>query len=270
VNDAIDRYLDRLMADLIRPGIGGLAPDAAGVRRAMSEVEAHLRDDQAAAVRSGLSDDRAADQAVESFGEAADIADRFRADGVGAPRLTLSTIVASGWLIGSIGLLTLGLSGMVAWAFGLLAGRSFVSGDPPGMTYTAARCAQYAQLAPGHPTCEAAATAHHFTETVGNGLAAGVLGLLSLTAFIGWRRYRRRQGRPVRLLPPILLAAAGVALFGVVAVTLLGLTAGQVGAGVTAGIGANLAVGVASAVAATIFLTVAIRAGSSPTVPSRL
>ena len=61
-----------------------------------------------------------------------------------------------------VGMIAIGASGLIAWAMGGIFGRTFVSGDLPGVTYTPARCADLFEYAPGAHTCAEAATFHHF------------------------------------------------------------------------------------------------------------
>ena len=62
------------------------------------------------------------------------------------------------------------------------------------MTYSAARCTDFFEYAPGAKTCERAATWHHYAEVVQYRLAAGVLGLLSLAVYV--LVHRRLRGDP--------------------------------------------------------------------------
>lgn len=136
-------------------------------------------------------------------------------------RLTRPVLVelflAGMWLVG-IGLVAIGVSGFVAWVMGLIAGKAFVAGDTPGVTYTAARCRDFLEYAPNARTCTEAAAIHHFTEVVWYRVVAGVLGALGLVA---WRWVRRRRG-PSTLQPQSLVPTVGCVLFGTAAVVLLG------------------------------------------------
>src|SRR5436190_18302635 len=79
-----------------------------------------------------------------------------------------------------IGLVAIGVSGVLALAAGLAFGKDFVSGDPPTITYTTERCADFFEYEPGAQDCKEAATRHHFREVGGYRVDAGILGLLLL------------------------------------------------------------------------------------------
>lgn len=157
----------------------------------------------------------------------------------------------------AIGLLAIGASGLVAWAMGAAFGQAFVSGDTPGVTYTAARCADLAEYAPRAGSCEQAAVQHHFGETVDYRVAAGVLGLIVVA---GYALLRRKLREPPEgwnaALPRGFEATVGTAVFGVAAAGLLLVGASQLTMGFHAGAGAPLSAGV-------VALAVAIAYGFS-------
>src|SRR5205085_5861062 len=136
-------------------------------------------------------------------------------------------------LLGGIGFVAVGASGAVAAGMGSAWGKAFVSGDPPDIRYTAARCAQFQEYYP-RPTCEEAATAHHFDEVVTYRLAAGLLGLLALGAY---RAARRRVAPAVGVLPDAFVPTVGAAVYGVAAAGLLFLGLTQLPAGSSNGAG---------------------------------
>ena len=149
-----------------------------------------------------------------------------------------------------VGLVSIALSGVVAGVFGSAFGRSFVAGDPPGMTYPAARCTDFFEYAPGAKTCEQAATWHHYAEVVQYRLGAGLLGLLLLAVYLlAWRKLR---GDPTAL-PWGFEATIGTAMFGVAAVYLLATSANAAVLHETAGVGALLSGGVIAVVMATVY-----------------
>jgi hypothetical protein len=207
-NEPIERFLDELLVEL-----RGSSPRA--VRRALREVEEHLRDGVEEGRAEGLSEHEAALRAVERFGAPALVARGHDRAPLGLVAL-LRDAVAALVPVGALFLLAIGLSGLLADAFGRAFGRAFVAGDPPGVTYTAERCAQYLSFEPHARTCEEAAIAHHFGEVVGFRLAAGVLGILVLAGWAAWLRRTRREphsalGRSFGLVVGATLAAAAAA-----------------------------------------------------------
>ena len=261
MSDPIDDYLDALLLRLLDDPSRN-SDDVAAIRRAVAESEDHLRETQRVAMAGGTGDVAGAHLAVERFGTVDDVAGRFRRSGTCRSDLTLGSVARTLWLMSGIGFLAIGISGVVAEVFGEVWGQAFVAADLPGVTYTPARCAQYAQLAPGHATCEQAATAHHFGEVVQYRVAAGLLGLLVLLAYGGWVALLRRRGRSTALVPATLLGAAGVALFGVTAAALLLVSVGQEASGMAAGSGAYLSAGIVSLLVAGGFALVLVRSAT--------
>lgn len=155
-------------------------------------------------------------------------------------------LIRAGLRLGGIGLVAIGLSGVVAAVFGTSFGQDFVAGDPPGVTYTAARCADFSEYAPHARSCAQAAATHHFGEVVDYRLAAGVLGVLDLLAW--WLLRRRHPGRS--MLPATFEATVATVLFGLAAGVLLLQSLGTSLGGNDSGVGGLLAGGLVSAVAA--------------------
>jgi hypothetical protein len=114
-----------------------------------------------------------------------------------------------------VGLVAVGVSGALSAGLGATAGHAFVAGDPPGVHYTAARCADLREYAPGARTCGAAATEHHFGEVVDYRVAAGALGAVLLGGVAVARRRRRRagSGEPA-VLPRAFVPTVGATVFG--------------------------------------------------------
>jgi hypothetical protein len=171
-----------------------------------------------------------------SWNDSHDIAARWREPGTGEAVM----------LFVIIGLLAIGLSGVVAYGMGRAYGRPFVSGDRPGISYSHARCTDYLEYEPRARDCERAATLHHFGETVGYRMDAGVLGLILL---VGYTIFRRRE-RPRRVLRIELTAWVATVSFGVAALSLLGQSIVWLSGGSSLGVGAPLSAGIVSAAAA--------------------
>jgi hypothetical protein len=164
------------------------------------------------------------------------------------------------------GLVAIGLSAMLAFGMGALAGASFVAGDPPGVTYTAERCRDLLEYAPRATSCEAAAAEHHFTETVLDRAAAGLLGL-GLAAVV-WLVTSRRPRRP-ELLPKGFEATIGATAFGLAAGGLLALGAEPMIAGGGKGAGQWLSAAAVAAVFAAGYALALLRVLRRPQASAR-
>ncbi|MGB9378674.1 MAG: hypothetical protein WCB04_14305 [Mycobacteriales bacterium] len=166
-------------------------------------------------------------------------------------------LIGAGTLAGGVGAVAVGISGVLAEIFGATFGQAFVSGDPPGVTYTAARCAEFLEYAPRSRDCAAAATTHHFGEVVQYRIGLGVMGLFALLL---WWLLRRRIAGP-RVLPEAFVPTVLSALFGVAALGLLAQAAGLgLGSGSSAGIGDALSGGLIAGVAGVVSVLVLYRA----------
>lgn len=199
MTDAIDRYVAQL-ADRLGAG--------QDTWRLLAETDGHLRDAQAALEAQGMDPAEAADVAVRRFGDPSVVA-KTR-----SPRRRAVGLLSGGWLVVSLGLVVIGLSGLVSWALEAVWGPAFLAGDVNGVTYTAARCADFLGFFPGAGSCAAAAAMHHSDEIVSERLAAGILGLLLLAAWLLVRRIRGAvpMAREDRRM---LLVASAVAFLGV-------------------------------------------------------
>jgi hypothetical protein len=195
----LEEYLDTLATPLGLP--------LHGSRQVLVEATNHLYLDTEARIAAGTSPEQAAADSIAAFGKPARVAHALQPPG----RQLLSTL----WLFTGLGLVAIGLSGLLAALFGAVRGWEFVAGDPAGLTYSSERCAQYLRNAPDAVTCRAAALVDHYSEVVDQRVAAGVLGVLVLVAYMLWRH---RGGTPASRL---LLGSAGVACFGLAALTQL-------------------------------------------------
>ena len=243
--DPVDDYLDQLLLEL--------RGRAGNVRRVLAEVEHHLRDAVDEELAGGLEPREARRRAVERFGAPRALARQFSS----APRRLLPTpvliqLVLVAALVGGIGLAAMGASGVVAQGMGMTFGKRFVAGDPPGVTYTPQRCADFMEYYPAAASCQDAAVAHHFDEDVQYRLAAGVLGLLVLGGYGALGR-RRRRSMTVGLLPEGFVATVGGSLFGVAGAVLLLQGLNQLVLGLP-GAGPSLSDGAVSLVVAAAFL----------------
>ena len=248
---AIERYLDHLFDALAGSGASG--------RRVLAEAEGHLFTAYEKSVGQGMSPAEAAAAAIERFGRADEVSASTRAAGALPVGTIIRKSLSGAWLIGTAGLICLGISGLLVRLLGHVAGRAFLTADPSGVTYTAARCREYFEYAPGASSCAQAAIAHHFDELVFSREAAGVLGLLCAGAW--WLFVRRADSR---WRSPI---GATMAV-GAVAAGLIGL--GSAGAGLLAylfgahsGFGALFPDAAAAFIGAALFGTLSIRRARS-------
>lgn len=245
-SEPIERFLDELLLELRG------SPRA--VRRALSEVEEHLREAMREGVADGLSETDAAGRAVQRFGSAAETAALLGRAAPSPPGALVREAVGALVPVGAVFLLAIGLSGLLADAFGRTFGKAFVAGDAPGVTYTGERCAQYLSLEPSAKTCAEAAILHHYGEVVDYRLAAGAFGIVVLAGWAVWRRGTRgrlRRGAIGRLFP----LTVGAALASAAATALLFLGSAGFVTGHYDGTGNPLSGGAVSMILAAAFGT---------------
>jgi hypothetical protein len=166
--ERIDSYLD----DLAR----ALKIDRARARRVLAETEDHLREATHDIRETGVDEDEAARLAIERFGTATAVANRFSTELRPPFQAILMEMAIALAGIAAVGLIAIGISGGLAGVFGKTFGWSFVAGDQPGVTYTAERCAEYLRYSPSATTCAQAALDDHSFEVVGYRIAAGSSG----------------------------------------------------------------------------------------------
>ena len=148
--DLIEGYLDRLL--------GHLRGSAHDVRRILAETEEHLRDATAELVAAGAGEEEAQRRAIERVGDPRAVARRFSARLAPVPSTAVAAeLGTTAVLLGGVGLVAIGVSGLVAELLGRLFGPGFVAGDLPGVTYTPERCAEFLEYFPDAGGCEQAA-----------------------------------------------------------------------------------------------------------------
>jgi hypothetical protein len=237
----VDTFLDRLF-DLL----GGSG--AAG-RRAFAEAEDHLRQATAEGVARGLSRVDAERAAVKRFGTPEQFAAGLRpVSGPAGLRAVARQVFAAGWLLGGIGMVSIGLSGALAAFVAAVYGKDLVAADKPTDRLSPERCEYLLAGYPSASSCHAASVAHHTEEIVRNGLTAGVLGVLALVVFQLARRSRRfARFRPLTVLPPAgMTAAVGTAVFGLAGAVLVESAMSRLNAGERWGAGYSLVSGLAT------------------------
>jgi hypothetical protein len=249
--DAVEKFLDDLFDHLAGTGAAG--------RRALIETEDHLRSAAADFEASGMDSDLAAERAVQRFGDARRIAGEIRVVHRDLPGL-VRQLAVSGWILGGIGAVAVGLSGLLAQTMQSLWGASFVAGDIDGVTYTAGRCADFIGFFPGR-SCEAAAALHHAGETALYREALGVLGLVALAAYVVARRTVLRSAR--WRVPVGLCVVVGGVLFGLAACAFGGQSLLQLAVQGPTGVGAFLSAGLVAGVFAVGFAGFGLRLRST-------
>ena len=211
--DPIERYLDELFVEL-------RASQPRDARALLAETEAHLRDLADAMQRDGLDSDAAAQRAVQDYGDPAIIA---AADAHRTTTPLLVRIGLSGWQLGAIGAITIGLSGVLAGLAHVLgASDTFLAAHTPTTHLAPADCARWQSLYPNATTCAQAALRDWTAETIFYRVAVGVVGLVALLALVVVRR-RSVRARLARPLPLAVSDAVATAAFGAAGVLLAGL-----------------------------------------------
>jgi hypothetical protein len=240
-DSAIETYLDALLT-----ASSAMAPRQR--RNLLAETEAHLRDDAEAGVRLGLPVDEAEEQAVARFGPAAEIAG---ADGhrhgtaLGA---LFSQLLASGFVLGAVGAVAVGASGLIAEVIRLFGGSRALVDVSSGPALTASGCARWLAIDPGARSCADAALHDWADETVAYRIALGALGVLALVLA---RWLARRHPRP--LLSPIVSNTVATTLFAIAGCWTLGLGLDAVVVSAGHGSGQWLSAAPVALAAATVF-----------------
>jgi hypothetical protein len=236
----IEDYLDALHVAL-----GTDRPREA--RHLLTEAEAHLRDAAEAAAAQGSSPFEAEQAAVRRFGDARVIA---RADARALrPRAAVAWECAMGaWLLGGLGAVAIGLSGVLAAAMRLLVGARFLADAAPGKSVDPSACGRWLALSPHATSCHAAAIADWANETVAYRIAFGLLGVAVLAAYALARRRLGRRARP----PALLLDAVATTAFGLAGCGALLLAANALTAGAGHGVGQWLSAAIVALPAAAV------------------
>jgi hypothetical protein len=245
--DPVEDYLDRLLVTL--------NGSPRQVRQTLAEVEAHLRDAVAEGIAAGLPEADAEAAAVQRIGPV------HAVTGVAAvftrPAAALARrVVLTAALVGGIGLVAVGISGLIAWLLVAVRGDQFLTAPWGPGSYTAADCARWIAGDPGH-NCGAAMLNDHVGDIFLQRAAAGLLGLLTLAGYLvaraRWRDRATMTALPAGSAEALGTVLALLATLGTAAAA-LDLEMAQRGAG--AGQAFSLA---AAALATTLLFAVALR-----------
>ena len=202
--EPVEEYLDRLLLTLSGP--------PRHVRQTLAEVEAHLHDAVAAELAAGKSQADAERAAVHRMGPVqavTGLSARFARPAAAVVRRT----ALAGSLVGGVALVAYGISGAISWGLAALRGGTFVTAPFPPGSYTSSDCARWQAGEPSAHGCVAAMTADHVGDIVLQGFAAGIVGVIALTAF--WSMRRRWQDRGTRIALPVGSAEAVGAILAV-------------------------------------------------------
>jgi hypothetical protein len=207
-SEPVEEYLDKLLLTLSGP--------PRQVRRTLAEVEAHLHDAVAEEMAAGKSPAEAEQAAVARMGTLSQITGHRVQFGRPTAALMRRTALA-GSLIGGIALVAVGIAGAIGWGLAALRGGTFLVAPFPQGSYTSADCARWLAGDPSTHNCITAMTSDHVGEVILNSFAAGVLGVLALSAY-GWMRRRWQDRGTLTALPIGSAEAVGAILALIVAV----------------------------------------------------
>jgi hypothetical protein len=222
----VEVYLDRLVASMpVRH------PRA--LRHLLAETEAHLWDAVQQGLAEGLTQQGAEQAAVRRFGSvdllAAAEQRRTRPSWTSLVRQIMST----GVLLGAVGAIAVGLSGLVAGAFWAIGGKSALVAVAPGRRLSSADCSRWLAADPTAKSCRDAALSDWAWETVAYRVALGVLGCLALAVYLALRRRTSAMDhwyglpQPVSSTIAVTLFAAAAAWTTGMGIDTLALDSGQ-------------------------------------------
>jgi hypothetical protein len=209
----VEEYLDKLLVQL--PG------SPREVRHLLAEAEAHLRDATADGIGRGQSAEDAEREAVARFGSAGGLArqERLRQS---VPAVMLARqCVLSALFLGGIGGLAVGVSGALTAVLGAIGGSRFIVDISPARHLATSDCARWLAANPGAHSCYQAALSAWALDTILIRGAVGVLGALSIAAFLVLRR--RSPGPRASSLPAAVVDTVALTLFAIAGIWLLGL-----------------------------------------------
>jgi hypothetical protein len=214
--DLVENYLDQLYV--------GLRGSPRQGRRILAEAEDHLREGVADGVAAGLTEREAQEQAISSFGSVRAVVRAHDRRLRTVPGLAvLADVAMSGWRLGSIGLLAVGASGLVAAVMNQAFGRSFV-GSASGAALPLAACRHWLSNWPGAHSCAQAYLLESSSDAVSLRVFTGLTGLILLGGYC----LARRSGWSRGVLPDAFVPTIGMSLFGAAGLGLLALSLSHV------------------------------------------
>jgi hypothetical protein len=203
----IEAYLDQLVA-----GLSGRRPR--DLRYLLAETEAHLRDETERGVAAGLPPLQAEAQAVQRMGPVADLVTAEKKRQATSGTAVVREFLTTGLLLGGIGAVAVGISGVLAAGVQLIWGGRVLVDVAPGQTLAAADCVRWLAADPAAPTCRDAAVADWVWEVIGYRIVLGVLGAIALAGYGLLRRnWTRRNAWAI--LPVSVSDTIAVVLFGI-------------------------------------------------------
>lgn len=186
-------------------------------RYLLAETEAHLRDAADAAMASGLPPYEAEVGALAAFGTVDDLVPRESRRIRMSLRGLAGQVLRSATLLGAIGAMAVGASGVVAGLIYLIGGANSIV-TVPAAVLTPQNCARWLSQQTG-ADCHQAALSDWAFETVYVRLALGLAGVLLLIAYrSGRRRWPGNSG-----LTPIVTDTAATLAFAVAGLWTTGL-----------------------------------------------
>ncbi|HEY8729291.1 MAG TPA: hypothetical protein VIL94_06885 [Acidothermaceae bacterium] len=210
----IESYLDELVTRMP-------AEQPRALRQLLAETEAHLRDDAARAVAEGASPHDAEADAVRRFGPVPEMVGAEQRRFATPLSTVLRQIASTTLLLGSIGAITVGLSGVLAAVFQQTAGSRALVDVRPGQVLSGSDCARWLATDPTAHDCRAAAIYDWVGEVITYRISLGLLGVAALAVFFLLRR-RWTRLRRWSMLPPLVSDTIATTAFATAGIWTLG------------------------------------------------
>jgi len=230
-DNPVEDYLDQVYASL------RTTPREA--RRIIAEAEDHLRESVEAGLAAGLTEREAQEAAISSFGSVRAVV-RAHARRV-PPVAVFGELVMAAWKLGSIALLAMAGSGVVADLMNRLLGRQFVGGNPATSgPIPAASCHYWMSIWPAAHSCAQAAMLEISSDAVSLRVLALIPGLIALGGYLLGRRFLRERGWRGDVLPDGFVPTVAACLFGALTAALTWASFSAANSGTNGGPGSYL------------------------------